>query len=78
MVTLRAHPYRSYMVEVAIHSIAPDQYCGGYMFSTTDGEVAGFGDTPLMPSNEMAEKVALSLALAAVDEKLRGESEAMQ
>lgn len=78
MIGSHAHHYRGYMVEIGIHRMLVNTCSGGYLITHPVMGVAGYGETPLMPNKEMAEKVALSLALAAVDEKLRGESDPIQ
>ncbi len=74
-----AHHYRGYLVEVGTACTQfGEKFCGEYLVTGPGGEVVGEGETPVMLTVEMAEKVALSLALVAVDKKLREHTNANQ
>lgn len=74
MTNSHAHQYRGYLVEVGLKNrTVTGLYIGSYLITDHQGDAVAYGDTPNMPSADMADRVAMSLALATVDSVIRQE-----
>ncbi|MYM26414.1 hypothetical protein GTP46_27685 [Duganella sp. FT135W] len=72
MFSLKVHKYRGYQVKISFsRSFPTDKFSAGYQIVDSDNTVVGHGQTQTVPSEELAEQLAISLAFEAVDTVLR-------
>lgn len=73
MLTSQIHEYRGHFVKISCSRSFPlEKYSGGYLVTNSSGANIGSGHTPIVPNGALAQQLALSLALRAIDCALRG------
>lgn len=66
------HEYKGYQVEIRAITVAvPAGVTGCYRISNANGSQLAEATTPIMLDKDMADRVALSIALACIDKHLR-------
>lgn len=72
MLSSKLHEYRGHFVKVSYGRSFPAlKYTGGYVITNTVHEIVAQGQTAIVSNQELAQQLALSLALQAIDLNLR-------
>lgn len=72
MFSSKTHEYRGYQVKISFSRSFPlDRFSAGYKIIDSANFLVGYGQTPMVSNEELAEQLAFSLALEAVDTVLR-------
>lgn len=68
----KVHEYRGHFVTISWSRLfSLGRYSGGYLVANFAGDIVSGGQTVVVSDVELAKKLALSLALEAVDKVLR-------
>lgn len=72
MTDTTVHEYRGYRVAILASAVTnPTGFTGSYLITASDGSQIAAATTPIVLDKDMADRVALSIALASVDQFLR-------
>jgi len=66
------HQYRGYTVKIdCVRSFPSEKFSGTYLITAPGGKVLLYGITIIVPTQKVAEELALSLAVKEVDMRLK-------